>query len=265
MGARNPQACLRFLVLLAWMAGCGLQTGGIGPGDDLLVDIERDGAGEGSPAEDARREDPGGGADGDDPDDGMNPVDNGEEPADDAEQEDDGELIPDGCAIESCNGIDDDCDGRPDDGFVCALGTTDFCGPCGRGRATCTETCTWSECSTPPEFCAPGDIQECAPPSCEIGHRTCQPDCSWGPCTADHSECTPGATVSCTIEGCGTGTQTCRSNCSWDPCRYECSNSWDTCCPGIGCVNLDWDVHNCGSCGRECGFWARCWEGDCWW
>lgn len=268
MGVRNPQVVVAVLLLAAAVAGCGLQTSGIGPDDESVLEADRDGAGEGTPAEDARREDSGGGADGDRPDDGTDPADDGEEPpdaADDVGEEDDGGPIPEGCAIESCNGIDDDCDGRPDDGFECALGTSDICGPCGQGRATCMADCTWSECSYPPELCYPGTVEECTPLSCEVGHRACQPDCRWGPCEADHRECTPGATEACSIPSCGTGSRTCRSDCSWNPCSYECRNSWDTCCPGIGCVNLGYDPNNCGSCGRRCGTLSGCTDGHCWW
>jgi hypothetical protein len=259
MGGRNPQARVVVLLLAVATAGCGLQTGGLGPGDEFVLDVDRDATGEGIPAEDARREDS---------DDGTDPVDDGEEPpdaADDAGEEDDGGPIPEGCSIESCNGIDDDCDGRPDDGFECAVGTSSICGPCGRGRATCTADCTWSECSVPPDLCAPGDVEECVPLSCAVGHRTCRPDCSWSSCEADHRECTPGTTETCPIPNCGDGTRTCGADCSWSPCPYECRNSWETCCPGIGCVNLRYDAHNCGSCGHECGFASGCTDGHCWW
>ncbi|MBN1773003.1 MAG: hypothetical protein JXB32_17175 [Deltaproteobacteria bacterium] len=249
-------------LLAVLVLGCGLETSGISAFDGAS-DVEDDAAGDWIPGEDARREDLGASEDVGWPDDGANPGDDGGDERD-GDDEDDGGPIPDGCSIESCNGLDDDCDTRPDDGFACVLGTSELgCGPCGQGRRECTAECVWSECTYPLELCAPGTEEECVPASCEVGHRTCEPTCEWSACVADHSDCTPGATESCEIESCGTGSRTCRTDCSWNPCRYGCSRSWETCCPGIGCVNLDSDIQNCGACGHDCGSWSICWFGDC--
>lgn len=64
-----------------------------------------------------------------------------------------------GCGLtpaEVCNGKDDDCDGKPDDGFDCVLGSgpvacTTSCGT--TGSRTCSATCTLSTCAPPGESC----------------------------------------------------------------------------------------------------------------
>jgi len=60
--------------------------------------------------------------------------------------------------VETCNGVDDDCDGDADEGFDCAAGAvvacTTTCG--GVGSGTCTGTCTiptGSDCGAGSEIC----------------------------------------------------------------------------------------------------------------
>lgn len=60
------------------------------------------------------------------------------------------------CTKEICNGIDDDCDGQPDNGFACVKGS----GPkacstsCGTtGQQTCSAACALSACAPPAETC----------------------------------------------------------------------------------------------------------------
>jgi hypothetical protein len=266
MGNRNRRlGALRMLLATASL-GCGLETSGIG-GSDAVVEIGDDRVGDWVPADDAdppddaiARDDVTVRDDAEEPDDDADGPPDGE---DDAGGEDDGGPIPDGCAVEICNGLDDDCDGRPDDGFECAIGIHDICGPCGEGLRTCNEECVWSECTYALDVCAPGTVEECTPAACEVGHRTCEPDCRWTACVPDHSECTAGTTESCTIDSCGTGSRTCGTNCVWGGCRYECRNDWEDCCPGVGCVDLDWNDDHCGNCSTDCEFGSICWDGDC--
>jgi len=51
---------------------------------------------------------------------------------------------------ESCNAVDDDCDGTPDDGFDCVRGTVESgTNDCGRAASrTCNSSCVWN----PPTF-----------------------------------------------------------------------------------------------------------------
>ncbi|GAB4213556.1 MAG: hypothetical protein OHK0013_37520 [Sandaracinaceae bacterium] len=55
-------------------------------------------------------------------------------------------------ATETCNGLDDDCDARPDQTFACAQGSTLSCmTSCGTmGTTTCSSSCTPSATCTPP-------------------------------------------------------------------------------------------------------------------
>jgi cysteine-rich repeat protein len=167
---------------------------------------------------------------------------------------------------ETCNGEDDDCDGSTDNGLECVPGARSTCGPCDAGQRTCTATCTWPDCTVPDDVCSAGTTEPCVPATCASGHRTCETGCWWGDCVPDHSDCTPSATRSCTVASCGTGSQTCGTDCAWGACGVPpCSHSWETCCPGVGCVNLDGDARHCGSCDHECGTMSPCTGGSCWW
>lgn len=55
--------------------------------------------------------------------------------------------------IETCNGLDDDCDGVCD--TECCLGTSETCtSTCGtEGVRACLDGCAWSTCVPPPESC----------------------------------------------------------------------------------------------------------------
>jgi hypothetical protein len=57
-------------------------------------------------------------------------------------------------AAEVCNGLDDDGDGNPDDGFVCVRGSTETCmTACSTmTMRTCGPMCTFPACTTP-EVC----------------------------------------------------------------------------------------------------------------
>ncbi len=57
--------------------------------------------------------------------------------------------------IEICNGLDDDCDGVPDNGFACPAGLSAPCTTsCGStGAAPCDAACTLGACQPPSEIC----------------------------------------------------------------------------------------------------------------
>ncbi len=54
---------------------------------------------------------------------------------------------------ETCNGVDDDCDGIPDDGFTCSAGETRSCTTRygSTGIEACDDRCSWSGTCEPPE------------------------------------------------------------------------------------------------------------------
>ncbi|RLB46479.1 MAG: hypothetical protein DRJ42_27560 [Deltaproteobacteria bacterium] len=96
--------------------------------------------------------------------------------------------------VESCSGVDDDCDGVCDNGFACCRGTTTPCSALGLGvgTATCPIDCSaWetSNCTT----CGNGSID--TPEECDM---------------ADFG------TETCTTQGFTGGTLTCTSGCIID-------------------------------------------------
>ncbi|MFH1436878.1 MAG: hypothetical protein ABIJ56_14315 [Pseudomonadota bacterium] len=56
---------------------------------------------------------------------------------------------------ETCDGIDNDCDGNCDNGWACCRGSSGSCTTtCGStGTRTCSSSCTWSSCAAPSETC----------------------------------------------------------------------------------------------------------------
>ena len=103
---------------------------------------------------------------------------------------------------ESCNGIDDDCDGVADNGFDCVRGITTSCtSSCGTiGSGTCTASCR------------PPDPDDCTPPieACNNGEDD---DCDGEIDEVDTDQCIPGEPVSCTTTCGSTGTSTCTDEC----------------------------------------------------
>jgi hypothetical protein len=51
-------------------------------------------------------------------------------------------------------------------------------------------------------------------------------------------------------------------HCGCPPAGIACGFG-QTCCGGLGCVNLDNDIRNCGICGNKCGDGAVCDHGTC--
>ncbi|NMC72054.1 MAG: hypothetical protein GYA57_18630 [Myxococcales bacterium] len=165
-------------------------------------------------------------------------------------------------AVESCNGLDDDCSGRADDGagMECVAGMEEPCGACHRGTRVCDRTtCTWGACAMPAgDACEPGTTQPCTPLVCGPGHRTCLPDCRWGECEPDVNECSPGTTRICDgPDWCGQGVQTCGGDCRWSPCDgsppWDCDSMWDS----QGCERYPgcWGFR---SCDRGCHWSPEC-------
>lgn len=111
---------------------------------------------------------------------------------------------PQQCAVpdEICDDVDQDCDGKTDEGFACRAGQTDACLTlCNTaGVRACSGTCVWSACVPPKEACngqddncdgatdegfacAVGSEQGCTVNSLD-GTRQCLAGCAWGPCRA---------------------------------------------------------------------------------
>ena len=132
---------------------------------------------------------------------------------------------------ETCNGLDDDCDGVCDEGFACCVGDTRPCefstGGCVQiGVELCSEGCNWSgHCAPPPEECngedddCDGEVDEDF--DCTLGEEgTCTTECG----SEGRQICMPGCTWWCQAQG-----EVC--NGSDDDCDEECDEGWD-CCAG---------------------------------
>ncbi len=99
---------------------------------------------------------------------------------------------------ETCNGLDDDCDMRTDEGFACAVGMTRACTTsCGStGMQVCGGTCIYSACTPPPEDCNNVDDD------CDTRIDEGNPG-GGGACGASTGECRPG------VQTCSGGSLTC--------------------------------------------------------
>jgi hypothetical protein len=119
-----------------------------------------------------------------------------------------------GPALEICDGKDNNCDGRTDEGCACTDGTMQ---PCGTDKGECefgTQTCsggTWGSClggvTAVPEVCNNKD-DDCDGKIDDGVNRPCGSDV--GECVAGTEKCTGGMWGSCTgvgpvMEICGNG------------------------------------------------------------
>jgi len=64
---------------------------------------------------------------------------------------------------EECNGSDDNCDGRCDEGFECCMGTDEPCEVMGgiQGKRTCNTYCRWERCCAFQEICNNHEDDNC--------------------------------------------------------------------------------------------------------
>ncbi len=165
-----------------------------------------------------------------------------------------GEVTP---QTETCNGKDDNCDGKVDEiaGCECTNGQTQRCGSnegiCQQGTMTCTNF-KWGDCQgeikPQAEVCngkddnCDGRVDENPPCECQINQ---QQQCYTGTvgCTKDTS-----GSYNCNTP-CGVGTQTCSAG-KWGTCQGEqlpqtetCNNKDDDC---------DGTVDNVPNCNCSC-------------
>ncbi len=193
---------------------------------------------------------------------------------------------------ETCNGVDDDCNGAADDVFECIQGATEACTTsCGSaGMRTCSATCGWGACEAPGEVCngldddcngtaddtfacVAGSTTDCTTTCGSTGTITCDgTTCMPGACVPpaegctgadddcdgsidESAECTAGETTSCMTTCGSTGTRTCSSMCIFGSCTppVEVCNGADDDCDARVDEDFTCVPGSTGSCGTSCG------------
>jgi hypothetical protein len=162
--------------------------------------------------------------------------------------------------VETCNGLDDNCNNTVDEGFECKIGDMldkPCSDQCGVQSFVCSSDCEWKEmgsCVTQGE-CTPGTEETAPCGNCGTKTRSCSAGCGWGAwtsCSAEKS-CSPATTESQACGTCGTQTRSCNSECEWDAFG-SCTES-GTCTPGQS------ETQACGQCGTQ----SRTCNNQCQW
>lgn len=139
---------------------------------------------------------------------------------------------------ELCNGLDDDCDHKIDEGCSCISGRSSACytGPAG--------TLDVGPCRSGQQLCEQGAFREC------LGATTPQPE----QCNAQDDDCDGKLDEGFALESDD-------ANCG--ACGHACAGA-ASCCGGK-CVDLGSDAANCGACGAACrnGQLPGCCAGSC--
>jgi hypothetical protein len=151
-----------------------------------------------------------------------------------------GPVIP---PAETCNGRDDDCDGRRDNGFICPLGDSEECiNAVGvAGYRTCGMDCTWSSCCSASETCGNHFDDDCNGATDD----GCSVDCSSYHCTA-----------TCSASEAESMSRRCNGSCAVEQCESvpaPCGPCWrqvDDCC------------RSGGSCGEYTEYYRDAWDED---
>jgi hypothetical protein len=171
-------------------------------------------------------------------------------------------------AVESCNGVDDDCDGTTDEAVCvdeCVLGT-----PCAAGLGTCTDTFTGYTCACIDGYTAPAvggpcvDVDECT-----LGTDDCDTDPPAGctntagsftcACPAGYTGDGHGVSGCVDIDECAAGTP-CGAglgSCANLPGTYVCActaTGYDAPATGGTCADID----ECARGTDDCDASATC-------
>jgi hypothetical protein len=182
---------------------------------------------------------------------------------------------------ETCNNLDDDCDGQVDEGACSACGDpgacepgateeeVDECGPCSSktrfrecdGDCKWSEWTAWSDCSIPGGSgdCLPGETDEESQPCGKCGTqnrtRACTDQCDWGDwgdwgaCSGEGA-CSPGESQT-SSEACGKcGTRTQKRTCN-DSCQWGDWGAWSACTGEGVCSPGQTQDGNCDVCAQK--------------
>lgn len=160
-------------------------------------------------------------------------------------------------AIERCDGVDNDCNGQVDDGDLCGLNQVCFEGEC---RDECTDECfgTGVSCSREQQLCLPPCVGvECvAGETCDESLSRCVDLCEGVDCPNPTDRCWEGQCVpnSCTYVGCPDGSICDGVECIPDPCAGVMCELGEF-CRGGQCIP---------SCAQvSCPLFTRCSDGLC--
>ncbi len=156
-----------------------------------------------------------------------------------------GEITP---KTEQCNGEDDDCNGKIDDGLV-GRSCPKKQGVCAGLRYRCAGKAGWVGCTTS-DYKKYNALYEEEETSCDGKDNDCDGQVDEGiarPCYNETKGCTKKANGTYVCQGiCHTGTQTCKNG-QWGSCvgavgpqKENCSNGKDDDCDGV--------VDKCGVC-----------------
>jgi hypothetical protein len=180
-------------------------------------------------------------------------------------------------AVGLCNGLDDNCEGRIDEGCGCTSGASRSCGSdvglCSLGTQTCSPGGAWGFCvgdTEPAARVCDGDDHDCdgtddylqAPCQCQNGAtRACGIDT--GVCASGLETCTSGTWGGCTATG---PTTTSPNEALVDLCNGDDDNCSGADDEGCGCVPpatqaCGSDVGDCVAGTQACnadGTWATC-------
>ncbi|MBW2260788.1 MAG: hypothetical protein JRG91_02360, partial [Deltaproteobacteria bacterium] len=142
---------------------------------------------------------------------------------------------------ESCNGIDDNCNGETDEGFPCRMGE----------ETTCTTTCGSEGSGMCGLDCEIPDPDSCVPPveTCNGADDDCDDACD------DGFDCCRGGLLECTTTCGTTGSMTCSPTCTLGACvppAETCNGIDDDCNDGCD-EGFDCCAGDPGSCTTTCG------------
>lgn len=153
---------------------------------------------------------------------------------------------------ETCNGLDDNCNGQIDDGASCLGYQSCIAGACicPSDRMACVGICT--DLQSDPQHCG-----------------SCMRQCPEGVCTAGVCGCPRGQTLcnrrcvdlQSDATACGSCTSTCAPSLSCISGRCTCAPGETRC--GSICVQENSDPQHCGSCNNQCSPGATCVSGAC--
>ncbi len=188
-------------------------------------------------------------------------------------------------AMETCNNIDEDCNGMVDDGVMrgCYFGPpmTDGVGICRSGMQSCSAgmwgTCTGQvvpgteDCNGRDDDCN-GVVDDAmtAAMRCSVPHAVSM--CTAGMCVRVRCETGYDDCDRMAANGCETSVLTDAANCGMCgvacpmglPCmagRCSCAGGGSICAGR--CVDIVADTMNCGTCGNVCAAGQRCVDGVC--